>query len=167
MKKITLILTIFLALCLTVGAVSASDDWSFSFSSEESSDSNTNGGQVDYKDGELKIQGLDFKIPDGYKENSSAKKVGADAGKNFDGFKLSSAGFDKGNDFIDVKVIFGDEKMDKDSYTPPEGSQSKKIGGHDGYITQNDNGVTFDYIDDGKVVEIVAPSESVVSSIIE
>ena len=165
MKKILIILSIFLAVCLTLGAVSAFD-MSFDFSSESSSESNTDGGQVDYKDGKLNIQGLDFKIPDGYKENSTVKKVGADAGENFKGLLLSADGFDKGNDYIVVKVIFGDDDMDNDSYTPPEGSVAKEIADHDGYLGESDDGVVFDYFDDGKLVEVVAPDESVIASII-
>lgn len=165
MKKILIILSIFLAACLTLGAVSAFD-LSFDFSAESNSESNTDGGQVDYKDGKLNIQGLDFNIPDGYKENSTIKKVGVDAGENFKGFLLSIDGFDKGNNHIIVKVIFGDNDMDNDSYTPPEDTVAKKIAGYDGYFGESDDEVSFDYFKDEKLVEVIAPDESVLTSVI-
>lgn len=166
MKKILIILSVFLAVCLTLGAVSAFD-LNFNFTSESSSESTSDGGQVDYKDGKLNIQGLDFKIPDGYKENDTVKQVGADAGENFKGFLISADGFVKGDDYIVVKVIFGDEKMNNDSYTPPEGSAAKKIAGHDGYLGESQGGeLAFDYFEDGKLVEVVGPDESVITSII-
>lgn len=155
-----------MAVCLTLGAVSAFD-MNFDFSSESSSDSNSDGGQVDYKDGKLNIQGLDFNIPEGYKENSTIKKVGADAGENFKGLLISADGFDKESDQIIVKVVFDDDNdMDNSSYTPPEGSAAKEIAGHDGYLGDADGEVVFDYFDDGKLVEVVAPDESVISSVI-
>lgn len=166
MKKILLILTIFLAVCLTLGAVSAFD-MNFDFSSESSSESNSDGGQVDYKDGKLNIQGLDFNIPDGYKENSTIKEVGADADENFKGLLVSADGFDKESDQIIVKVIFdNDNDMDNSSYTPPEGSATKEIAGHDGYLVDADGDVVFNYFDDGKLVEVIAPDESVLTSVI-
>jgi hypothetical protein len=97
---------------------------------------------------------------------STVKKVGVDAGENFNGFLLSADGFDKGSDYIVVKVIFGDDDMDNDSYTPPEDSVAKKIADHDGYFGESDDEVVFDYFEDGKLVEVVAPDESVLTSVI-
>jgi hypothetical protein len=169
MKKILIILSIFLAVCLTLGAASAFDlsfDFSAESSSEASIESDTDGGQVDYEDGELTIGDLDFNIPEGYKENSTLKKVGVDAGENFKGFLLSADGFDKGNDYIIVKVIFEDDDMDNDSYTPSEDSVAKEIAGYDGYFSESNDEVVFDYLEDGKLVEVTAPDENVLTSVI-
>jgi hypothetical protein len=166
MKKILMILSIFLAVGLTLGAVSAFD-LNFDFSAESNSVSNSDGGQVEYNDGELTIQDLDFNIPDGYKENSSDKRVAVDAGEKFKGCLLSADGFDKGSDYINVKVIFDeDDDLDNDSYIAPEDAVAKKIADHDGYLGEYDDEVVFDYFDDGKFVEVIAPDESVISSVI-
>lgn len=67
-----------LAICVSVSAVSAEDDgFSFSFSSSDSS--NSDGGSVQVENNVVTIQDLKFTIPDGFKENESAKKVGEEA----------------------------------------------------------------------------------------
>ena len=70
MKKIIIVLSVLLAVCLAISAVSADEGWSFNFSSEESSSSSSNGGEVNFNNGKLKIQCLEFTIPEGYKENA-------------------------------------------------------------------------------------------------
>ena len=170
MKKIIIVLSVLLAICITVSAVSAEDGgWSFNFSSQESSSSNSNGGSIEFKNGELTIQGLKFAIPDGFKENETAKAVGKEADQNaFPGSSISTDRFDKGNDSIIVKVIYNKDKNLGDNYSPSDNnSVSKKIANHDGYFVDYDDGVSFTYIDDGKVVEIFAPSEDTISSVIK
>ena len=166
MKKIIIVLSVLLAVCLAISAVSADEGWSFNFSSEESSSSSSNGGEVNFNNGKLKIQGLEFTIPEGYKENDTAKKVGEEADqKAFPDFSISIDQFDKGNDSIIVKVVFGAKKLDNNTYTPNSDSQSKKIAGHDGYFVEYKDGVSFTYLEDGKLVEIFAPDENVLSSV--
>ena len=168
MKKILVILSVFLAICLTIGAVSADDGWSFSFSSESSISSSSNGGQVDFNNGELNIQGLKFTIPDGFKENETVKLVGEEANQTaFPGFSVSTDRFDKGDEFVVIKVIYGDNKLDNDSCTPSADTVAKQIEGHSGHFTQYEDGVSFDYLQDGKLVEIVASSEDVLSSVLK
>jgi hypothetical protein len=169
MKKIIIVLSVLLAICITVSAVSAEDGgWSFNFSSQESSSSNSNGGSIEFKNGELTIQGLKFAIPDDFKENETAKAVGKEADQNaFPGSSISMDRFDKGNDSIIVKVVYNSGKDLKDGFTPSNGTVSKKIGNHDGYFLDYDDGASFTYIDSGKVVEVFAPSEEVISSVIK
>ena len=128
--------------------------------------SSSNGGEIDFNNGKLKIQGFEFTVPEGYKENDTAKKVGEEADqKAFPDFSISIDRFDKGNDSIIFKVVYGDKKLDNSTYTPNSDSQSKNIGGHDGYLLQYDDGVSFTYLEDGKLVEIFAPDENVLSSV--
>ena len=77
MKKVLMIFAVLLAVCLTVCAVSADDSWSFNFSSSDSS--NSNGGSMSFENGKLKLQDLEFTIPDGFEENQSAQKLAEDA----------------------------------------------------------------------------------------
>lgn len=73
MKKYLILVAVLIAVVgLTLGAVSA-EEWSFNFGS--SSSSNSDGGQYEFTNGALKLQDVSFKIPDGYKENESAKKL--------------------------------------------------------------------------------------------
>lgn len=163
-RKFLLAGVLLLTICVTVSAVSADDSWSFNFSS--SSESNTDGGDVSIKNNDLKIQGLEFIIPDGFKENESARLVGNDTDQDsFPGFKISKVQFDKGNESVIVKVIYGDNKLNSSTYTPSNTSQSAKIHDINGYISEYDDGVIFDYLKDGKLVEIFAPNKEMIDSL--
>ena len=168
MRKILMIGVILLAICVSISAVSADDSWSFNFSSSESS--NSEGGAFSFGSNNLlQIQGLNYTIPDGYKENESFRVVGDDVNQSSmpEGSKITSAQFINGNDSIIIKAIFGDEKFDKDGYTPSDSAVEKEIAGQQGWIDEFDDGVCFDYINDGKIVEICAPDEKVLESILE
>ena len=165
MKKIMMVGVILLAICLSISAVSAFE-WSFGESSSDST--NSDGGSISLENNELTIQDIKYVIPEGYKENESAKILAEEADQNaFPGFKISSEKFDKGDDSIIIKVVFGDEKFDKDSYTPADEAVSKNLANVNGYLTEYNDGVSFDYIVDGKLVEIFAPDEETLSSVLE
>ena len=145
MKKIMIFGAILLTICISISAVSA---FEFSFDSSSSDSSNSNGGSVSLKDNELTIQDFKFIIPEGYKENKSAQILAEDADQNaFPGFKITTEQFDNGEDSIIIKVVFGDDKMD-------------------GYLSEYNDGVSFDYIEDGKLVEIFAPDEETLSTLL-
>lgn len=163
-RKLLLVGALLLVICVTVSAVSADSGWSFNFSS--SIESNTDGGDVSVDDNDLKIQGFEFTIPDGFKENESARLVGNDTDQNsFPGFKVSAVQFDKGNESIIIKVIYGDNELNSSTYTPSNISVAGKIQDIDGYISEYDDGVSFDYLKDGKLVEIFAPNKEMINSL--
>lgn len=167
-RKYLLIGVLLLAVCVSISTVSADESWSWSFGSSSSSESNSNGGEVSIDNNKVKIQGFEFTIPDGYKENESARLVGNDTDQNeFPGFKISQVRFDKGNDSVIVKVVYGDKEMNADSYTPQNGSASEKINDVDGFFAQYNDGVTFDYIKDGKLVELFAPNKEILVSLVK
>lgn len=161
MKKIMLVLITLLAVCLAVSAVSA-ESWSFSSSSD------SNGAQLDYDNGDLNIQGIDFKIPDGYKEQTDEQALGEKV-SGFDGCLITSDTFTKGDDELLVKVIFKEDgsDIDPDSYTPEDTAVNKTIKDKAGFFDENDDGtVSFVYFEDGQIVEIDAPDEKTVSDVI-
>ena len=164
MKKV-IILTIILAAIISVSAVSADDDeWSFDFSTS----ADTDGGQLDVVNNEVTIQGFKFVIPDGFKHNQSADLIGEDAGEDFPDCDISKVEFDKGDEFIIIKVVYHDDvKFDDKTYEPPEDSVEKQIENQKGFITEYENGVTFDYCKDGKLIEIVAPNEEILTSLLQ
>ena len=53
MRKILIIGVLLLAICVSIGAVSADDGFSFNWSSSDSS--NSDGGQISFDNGKLKI----------------------------------------------------------------------------------------------------------------
>lgn len=168
MKKIMILGVILLSVCISLAAVSAADDdggFSFNFSSSESS--NSNGGEVSLNNNELTIQGIKYTIPEGFEENESAQKVGEDAKDGFEGFQISNVEFNKGEQFIYIKVIFGGNGIDEDSYTPANDTVAKEVAGENGWFTQYNDSVSFDYIEDGKLIEIFAPDEKVLTDLIK
>ena len=169
MKKILMISAILLAICLTVSAVSADDDWSFSFSSSESS--NSDGGAMSFENGKLVLQDIEFTIPDGYKENESAQKLAADA-EDVEDAKYSVCQFLKDGEEIIVKVFFFDEAANQEftSLEPSDDEAEKTIAGIDGVYNANkygDNTPTFRFLEDGKLVEVNAPDDDTIDSILK
>ena len=163
MRKVLLILAIVLAVTISIGAASADDSWNFDFSSSSDSD----GGQLDVNNNNVKIQGFEFVMPDGYTHNASSDKIGEDAGKNFPGCKMSLVEFNKGDDSIVIKVVYGDTKFDNDTYEPVQGSVEKTIGGQKGHFEDNDEGLSFAYTKDGKLVDIFANDEQALNSVLQ
>lgn len=167
MKKILMIGVALLAICITIGAVSA-EGWSFDFSSSDST--NSDGGQVKFDNGKLNLQGIDFTIPDGYKENESAQKLAQDAEKVAKGAKMSMCSFLNGDKEIVTKVYFSnDNKFDKINPTD-DNNEEKTIAGHEGVYYPNmfgDNTPTFQFLKDGKIVEVNAPDDATLESVIK
>lgn len=165
-KKILMIGVALLAICISVGAVSAWE-WNFSSSSSSSSD----GGDISFENGVLKLQGVEFKIPEGYKQNESGQKLAEDA-PNIQGAKASLTEFIKDGKSIITKVFFfPDNSGEITNLTTSEaGFENKTIGGINGIINPNlygDNTPTFRYIVDGKLVEVNAPDEATIESVIK
>ena len=168
MKKILMISAVLLAICLTVSAVSADNEWSFSFFSSDSS--NSDGGQMSFENGKLKLQDFQFAIPDGYNENESARKLAVDVNDTPDA-KASMCQFIKDGKDIFIKVYFFPDDSDKElTITPGTAEVEKKISNIDGYYSDNkynDSTPTFRYIKDGKLVEVNAPDDDTLTSIIK
>ena len=168
MKKILMIGAVLLAICITISAVSADDGWSFNFSSSDSS--NSDGGQVKFDNGKLNLQGIDFTIPDGYKENESAQKLAEDAEDLADCAKYSICSFLNGEKEIITKVFFADD-LKFNSVTPTDDDyENKTIAGNDGVYYPNkygDNTPTFQFIKDEKIVEVNAPDDETLESFLK
>ncbi len=151
MRKGIAILVALAVFCIAVGVVSA-EEWSFSSSSASSTD----GGSIEVNNNEVKIQDETFKIPDGYKEDQDARILAqtTDDGKNA---KISSCHFENGDKAITIKVIFSEAGIT--NVTGPQGSKDATIGGQAGFLTQEKDGVLFDYNKDDKLIEISAPTQ--------
>ena len=167
MKKILMVFAVMLAICLTVSAVSADDSWSFNFSSSESS--NSDGGEMSFENGKLKLQGFEFTIPDGFKENESAQKLAA-AAEDVEDAKYSVCQFINDGKEIFVKVFFFDDGNEFTSLKPIDNEVEKTMAGIDGVYDANkydDNTPTFRFLKDGKLVEINAPDDDTIASMLK
>ena len=76
------------------------------------------------------------------------------------------AEFINGNDSIIIKTFFHDQPFDEDGYTPAENAVKKEIADQEGWLEEYEDGVTFDFVEDGKIVEIFAPDEKVLETIL-
>ena len=168
MKKIVMVGLIILVICASLGVVSADDDWSFNWSSSDSS--NSDGGQISFDNGKLIIQGIELTIPDGYKENQSAQRLAEDAA-DMEDVKYSACSFLNDGKEIVAKVFFADDST-FDNLTPDEDGSSveKTMAGIDGIYFENkygDGTPTFEYIKDGKIVEVNAPDDETLEAVIK
>ena len=167
MKKILMVFAVMLAICLTVSAVSADDSWSFNFSSSESS--NSDGGAMSFDNGKLKLQDVEFTIPDGFKENESAQKLAA-AAEDVEDAKYSVCQFINDGKEIFVKVFFFDDGNEFTSLKPIDNEVEKTMAGIDGVYDANkydDNTPTFRFLEDGKIVEVNAPDDDTINSVLK
>ena len=164
MKKIYIVAVALVVLFVSVAAVSADDGFSFNFSSSQSS--STDGGSISFENGKLNIQGIELAIPDGYKENESAQKLGEKA-TDVDA-KFSACEFTNGNKDIIVQVFF-DDKNPFNNVTAKDGQENKTIGSVNGVYTPgaNNTNPTFEYLKDGKIVSISAPDDDTIAKIIK
>lgn len=167
MKKIFAIGVILLAICISAAAVSAAD-WSFDFSSSDSS--NSDGGQVKFENGKLNLQGIAFTIPDGYKENESAQKLAADAKEVAEGAKYSMCSFLNGDKEIVTKVYFSNDNKFDTIKPVNDNNEEKTIAGFEGVYYPDmfgDGTPTFQFLKDGKIVEVNAPDDETIEAVLK
>lgn len=158
MKKIMIVLIALIAIGVSISAVSA-EGFNFSFGSE----SNTDGGDITIENDKLTIQGVEFKIPNGFKENETGRLLANQTEAFGEPCKVSLTELTKDNTTIIVKTFFADDGK----FENLTGDNSKTIAGHKGFLTQNEDNAIFDYIVDGKIVEIKAPTEADIESVIK
>lgn len=168
MKKILMVGVILLAICVSISAVSADDGWSFSWSSSDSS--NSNGGDISFDNGKLKIQGIELTIPDGFKENKDEEKLAVDT-NDTNNAKYSACAFTNGDKDIITKVFFMDDKEFENLTSNGDGSSiDATMAGIKGIFypdKYDDQTPTFEYIKDGKIVEVNAPDNETIEAVIK
>ena len=157
MKKIMIVLVALIAIGVSISAVSA-EGFSFSFGSE----SNSDGGDISIDNDKLKIQGVEFKIPEGFKENESARMLANSTDAFGEGCKVSGTEFYNNDTNIVVKVFFAnDGKIENLT-----GDNKMTIAGKEGFLTEKEGRSIFDYDVDGKVIEVNAPDQDTIKSIL-
>ena len=169
MKKILMIGAILLAICISVSAVSADDSWSFSWSSSDSSSSD--GGDISFDNGKLKLQDIELTIPDGFDENKT-DEVLAQPANDTNGAKFSACSFINGDQVIVTKVFFldGDEEFKNLAPSDDGSSIEATMAGIEGIFFENkygDQTPTFEYLKDGKIVEVNAPDNETIEAVIK
>ena len=160
MKKIIIVLIALIAIGVSIGAVSA-EGFSFSFGSE----SNSDGGDFSLNNDKLSLQGIDFKVPTGFKENESARMV-ANATEAFgEKCKVSGSEFYNNDTNIIINAFFANDGKFDDLKV--NNATNKTIAGHEGFISEKEGRILFDYLVDGKIVEINSPDQQTLESILK
>ena len=160
MKKIIIVLIALIAIGVSIGAVSA-EGFSFSFGSE----SNSDGGDFSLNNDKLSIQGVDFKVPEGFKENESARMV-ANATEAFgEKCKVSGSEFYNNDTNIIINAFFANDGKFDDLKV--NNATNKTIAGHEGKKRKKEGRILFDYLVDGKIIEINAPDQQTLESILK
>ena len=146
-KKKVLVLALFLVVVVsTVAAISATE--------------------------ELTLEGIKFKIPDGYSSIEKETDVSdsndvEDIDGTADESKKTSEYSNAAGDELEIQV--GSKNNQKiDSINP--GGDKKNIAGKDGFLIKDmddgKNKYKFEYLQDGKIVKITAVSEDIIGQVI-
>ena len=127
------------------------------------STSSSTSDTLTFANGALNIQGEKFNIPDGYDENGSEigiqSNVTANARETYDTFT-------NGNNTIIVKVFYFDDGNFENLTSDHTDAENKTINNINGFLSSENDQVIFNYISNGKLIEIIAPNENILSSII-
>ena len=122
---------------------------------------------------ELTLEGIQFKIPDGYNvvEKSTDTSDSNDK-EDIDGTpvdtEVNAEYKNAAGDKLEFKV--GTKNNGKIDSINPANAQKKQIAGKDGFLIKEvDDGkdkYNFEYLQDGKLVKITAVSEDIISQVI-
>lgn len=144
---------------LSNGAEIDVDDSAKSTSSSSSSSSNAK---------KIKIEGIEFSIPDGFKEDSSSLDSVNDKQFEANNIKYTMDGkmFTDGKDTFTVGVITYEDHEVDDSIVKGVGGDALTINGVDGYEYDYENQEGFAYAKDGKLVTILANDDDLLDEIV-
>ena len=138
---------------LSNGAEIDVDDSAKSESSSSSGSSNSNTKKIS-------IEGIDFNVPDGFKEEKSdAFDDYKNTAENDVKYSISQKAYQKGGDKMTVGVITYDGYEVDDSVAEGVGGNSKSINGVDGYVYKDGKDEGFVYAKDGKLVVVLADDD--------
>ena len=158
-KRLSIFMVVIVVVAISIGAVSA---FELSFNSD------SDGNDITYNNGDLEIQGLEFKIPDVYEQDNNATKMGESTKLNGYDVKLTQAKFVKGDDEIYVKVVTPVDVEFTNPTPTTDNSVNKTIASKEGLMDYfEDDTILFYYVDDGKLVEIDAPDETTLESMLK
>lgn len=146
-KKKVLVLALFLVVVVsTVAAISATE--------------------------ELTLEGIKFKIPDGY--SSIEKETDVSDSNNVEDIDGTAVDSEKTSEYSnaagdELEIQVGSKNNQKiDSINP--GGDKKNIAGKDGFLIKDmddgKNKYKFEYLQDGKIVKITAVSEDIIGQVI-
>lgn len=98
------------------------------------------------------IDGIDFNVPDGYKEDTNYQTINEVKNKGGVQYTVNGKVFEKGSDIVSILVSdYGEYKL-TDDIVKSVGGDEKTIGDVNGYASEDDGYYLFTYIKDDKLV---------------
>ena len=98
------------------------------------------------------IDGIDFNVPDGYKEDTNYQTINEVKNKGGVQYTVNGKVFEKGSDIVSILVSdYGEYKL-TDDIVKSVGGDEKTIGDVKGYASEDDGYYLFTYIKDDKLV---------------
>ena len=112
------------------------------------------------------IDGIDFNIPDGYKEDPNHETVNQTNQKGIITYITNGKLFEKGNTIVNILVAdYGDFKV-TDEIAASVGGVAKTFNNVNGYISQNGQFYVFDYAKNDKLVIFSSNDEDAIGDFI-
>lgn len=125
---------------------------------------------VNIKDDTLTISDFDFKIPDGYSEDESQRKLDSRV-ESSSNFQDSTVIFKNNDKKINVTIRSSTDGGELTDFSNVYGTNETMAGIAGSYLTDTskitDNNVSFLYAKDGKGVYISAPDKQTIEQILE
>ena len=112
------------------------------------------------------IDGIDFNIPDGYKEDPNHETVNQTNQKGIVTYITNGKLYEKGNTIVSLLVAdYGDYKV-TDEIAASVGGDTKTLNNVSGYSSQNGQLYVFDYAKNDKLVILSSNDENAIGDFI-
>lgn len=112
------------------------------------------------------IEGIDFNIPKGFKENTSLEIVNESDSNGVVSYVMNGKSFEKGDDFMSLLVCEYDGMEVTDEIVAATGGDAKTIAGHNGYLAKKTLYTTFSYPENGKLVVLSTANPDLIEDFI-
>ena len=165
-NKILIIGLALMLLLVSIAAVSA-EGWSLSSKTATRTNPDGTTSTMEINNGVLTLEGVKFNIPDVYQEVENERELGDNEDDyGFKDSKKSTCVFKRDDNTITMSVIYNtDASFDKLPKTE-EKQEEKTISGKDGLYYVDEGKAYFEYLEDGKIIEISSTNPDLIEHII-
>ena len=116
---------------------------------------------------EITIEGINFTIPEGYKEDANNSFVNETASVGSLTYTMNGKTFENDDgDAIAILIADYGEYNVTDEVLQQVADEPKTINGHDGYVKKDGMFTIFSYEEDGDLVTITASDEDIIDQVV-
>ena len=116
---------------------------------------------------EITIEGINFTIPEGYKEDANNSFVNETASVGSLTYTMNGKTFENDDgDAIAILIADYGEYNGTDEVLQQVADKPKTINGHDGYVKKDGIFTIFSYEEDGDLVTITASDEDIIDQVV-